>query len=50
MSKWKKCKVAGCLRPAKARGFCDAHWNRVREGGLKPELPVRSLERKQNWK
>jgi hypothetical protein len=39
--------VAGCLRPAKARGFCDAHFNRLRKGGLKPELPVRSLERKQ---
>jgi hypothetical protein len=50
MSRWKKCKVTGCLRPAKAREFCDAHYNRLTKGyGLRPERPVRALERKRNW-
>jgi hypothetical protein len=43
-------KVQGRWMPKRRRGFCDAHFNRLRRGGLKPELPVRSLERKQNWK
>ena len=44
VSRWQKCSVAGCLRPAKARALCDAHYNRTKHAGLKPELPVRSLE------
>jgi hypothetical protein len=27
----------------KAKGLCDAHYNRLHRSGLKPELPVRSL-------
>jgi hypothetical protein len=27
----------------KARGLCDAHYNRLHHAGLKPELPIRSL-------
>jgi hypothetical protein len=44
MSRWRRCTVAGCLRPAKARGLCDAHYNRSKHAGLKPERPIRSLE------
>jgi hypothetical protein len=43
VSRWQRCRIAGCLRPAKARGLCDAHYNRLHRAGLKPELPVRSL-------
>jgi hypothetical protein len=45
MSRWQKCSIAGCLRPMKAKGLCDAHYNRLKHAGLKPELPVRSLDR-----
>jgi hypothetical protein len=43
MSRWQRCRVVGCLRPMKARGLCDAHYNRLNHAGLKPERPVRSL-------
>jgi hypothetical protein len=43
VSRWQKCSVAGCLRPMKARGLCDAHYNRLLHAGLKPELPIRCL-------
>jgi hypothetical protein len=45
VSRWHRCRVAGCLRPMKAKGLCDAHYSRLHHAGLKPELPVRSLER-----
>jgi hypothetical protein len=44
MSRWQRCSVPGCLRPAKARGLCDAHYNRAKHAGLKPQRPIRSLE------
>lgn len=35
------CEVPDCGRPHKARGYCVAHYMRVREGGdLRPEVPV----------
>jgi hypothetical protein len=43
VSRWQRCRVVGCLRPMKARGLCDAHYNRLHHAGLKPELPIRSL-------
>ena len=43
VSRWQRCRIAGCVRPAKARGLCDAHYNRSRKAGLNPELPIRSL-------
>jgi hypothetical protein len=30
----------------KAKGLCDAHYNRLHRAGLKPELPIRSLDRR----
>jgi len=48
MSKWRRCSVKDCVRPAKARGLCDAHYGRLMRTwrGLRPELPVRSLATK----
>jgi chromosome segregation ATPase len=45
MSRWKKCSVPGCLRPAKAKSLCAAHYSRLKHGlrQLQPEVPVRSL-------
>jgi hypothetical protein len=32
---------------ARAHGWCDAHWSRVKNGiGLQPEMPIRSLANK----
>lgn len=42
MSRWKKCEVATCVRPALKNGLCGAHWHRVRRyGELRPEEPIR---------
>jgi hypothetical protein len=47
MSRWRRCSVASCIRPAKAHGLCGAHYNRLRnQGSIKAEMPVRSLARK----
>jgi hypothetical protein len=43
MSRWHRCQVQGCLRPMKAKGLCDAHYNRLRQAHLDPERPIRSL-------
>src|SRR4029077_3743602 len=32
MSRWRHCTVPGCLRPAKARGLCNAHYYRLKRG------------------
>jgi hypothetical protein len=49
MSRWRRCSVPSCLRPAKAHGLCGAHYERLRKSGnIKPELPVRSLARKKS--
>jgi hypothetical protein len=31
----------------KAKGLCDAHYNRLHRAGLKPELPIRSLQKRE---
>jgi len=42
VSRWKKCEVATCVRPALKNGLCGAHWHRVRRyGELRPEEPIR---------
>jgi hypothetical protein len=44
VSRWTKCTVASCLRMARCRGLCEAHYKRLRYGkaGLAPERPIRS--------
>jgi hypothetical protein len=47
MSRWQRCQVQGCLRVAKVRGLCDAHYKRLRKSGsVQAEQPVRSLMRR----
>jgi hypothetical protein len=42
MSKWHKCKVETCDRPAWKKGLCGAHASRLRHSGeLRPEVPIR---------
>ena len=42
MSRWKKCKVETCARPAWKKGLCGAHHGRlVRGGDLRPEVPIK---------
>jgi hypothetical protein len=42
MSNWKPCAVTSCLRPARTRGLCEAHYKRRKYSkiGLAPELPI----------
>jgi hypothetical protein len=41
MSRWVKCSVASCERPAEKRGLCGAHYGRLKRGGtLRPEEPI----------
>jgi len=47
MSHWHKCRVATCIRPARYRGLCDAHWSRLKKiGRLNEEVPIGPPPRK----
>jgi hypothetical protein len=45
MSRWKRCKIAGCLRAVQdkgAKGMCNAHYRRFqRNGDPRAEIPIR---------
>ena len=34
------CSVDGCLRPAYCRTWCEGHYNRMRRGDLRPDVPI----------
>jgi hypothetical protein len=36
----KNCSIQGCTRRHHGRGFCRAHWARMRRGNLKVNIPV----------
>lgn len=42
MSRWIKCGVPSCVRVARTKGLCEAHYKRARycKCGLDPERPI----------
>ena len=41
----KKCKIKGCKRPYRAKGYCTVHYNKWRKGELpKPRYKICSAE------
>lgn len=41
----KKCKIEGCKRPYRAKGYCNVHYNKWRRGGLpKPRYKICTAE------
>jgi hypothetical protein len=41
------CAVPVCERPSRARGLCDAHYNRWHKtGDVQPDVPLRSYPRR----
>jgi hypothetical protein len=42
VSRWRRCRVPSCLRIARCRGLCDAHYKRAKyyKCGLDPQRPI----------